>query len=248
MVTNFNPAQLSSWGDRIFNGANGIRATAREATIYSGGTTDNQAPTTPGAPTASSVTSGGATLSWSRSTDNVGVTGYDILRASGSSGGTFTSVGSSATTSFAATGLSPSSTYRFTVRARDAAGNTSASSSPVTVTTSAGPVTGPCKVTYQASNWGGGNGFTGNVTIANTGTSAVDGWTLKFAFPSGQQVSQGWGATWSQSGATVSAVALDYNRTIPSGASVGVGFNGTFNGTNPTVTAFTLNDVACSTS
>ena len=37
MVTNFNPAQLTTWGQRIFNGANGIRATAREATIYGGG-------------------------------------------------------------------------------------------------------------------------------------------------------------------------------------------------------------------
>ncbi|WP_250036351.1 cellulase family glycosylhydrolase [Paractinoplanes maris] len=45
MVTGFNPAQLTSWGDRLFNGANGIKATAREATIY-GGTT----PTTPTTP------------------------------------------------------------------------------------------------------------------------------------------------------------------------------------------------------
>ncbi len=38
MVTNFNVNQLTSWGDRIFNGANGIRSTAREASIYSGQT------------------------------------------------------------------------------------------------------------------------------------------------------------------------------------------------------------------
>ncbi|WP_433218410.1 cellulase family glycosylhydrolase [Dactylosporangium sp. CS-047395] len=38
MVTNFNPAQLTSWGDRIFNGANGIKATSREASVYAGGT------------------------------------------------------------------------------------------------------------------------------------------------------------------------------------------------------------------
>jgi mannan endo-1,4-beta-mannosidase len=247
MVTSFNPAQLTSWGDRIFNGANGIRATAREATIFGGTTPDSQAPTAPGTPAASAVTSSGATLSWSASTDNVGVTGYDILRAPGASGGTFTSVGSSATTSFAASGLSPSTTYRFQVRARDAAGNTSASSGTATVTTQAGPVTGPCKVTYQATNWGGGNGFTANVTIANTGTTAISGWTLGFTFPSGQQVSQGWGATWAQSGATVSAVNADYNRTIAPGSSVGGGFNGTFSGSNPAVTSFTLNDVACTT-
>jgi mannan endo-1,4-beta-mannosidase len=38
MVTNFDPNQLTSWGQRIFNGANGIKATAREASIYSGQT------------------------------------------------------------------------------------------------------------------------------------------------------------------------------------------------------------------
>ena len=36
MTTNFNPSQLTTWGKRIFNGTNGIKATAREATIYSG--------------------------------------------------------------------------------------------------------------------------------------------------------------------------------------------------------------------
>jgi len=249
MTTNFNPAQLTSWGDRIFNGANGIKATSREATIYSGGSADTQAPTTPGTPTAGSVTSNSATLSWSASTDNVGVTGYEIMRATGASGGTFTSAGTSATTSFTASGLSPSTTYRFTVRARDAAGNTSANSSAVTVTTPSGPATGPCRVTYSAQNWGGGSGFTGNLTIANTGTTAVNGWTLTFTFPGNQRVSAGWNATWTQpsGSANVTAVAMDYNRTIAPNASVGIGFNGTYSGTNTAPTTFTLNDVACAT-
>lgn len=249
MVTGFNPAQLTPWGTRIFNGANGIRQTSREATIYGGGTPDNQAPTTPGAPTAANVTSSGASLSWTASTDNVGVTGYDVLRAPGASGGTFAVVGTSPTPSFAATGLSPSTTYRFAVRARDAAGNVSATSAAVTVTTQAGPVTGPCRVTYQTQNWGGGSGFTGNVTIANTGTTAVNGWTLRFTFPGNQRVSQGWSATWTQApgSADVSAVNMDYNRAIAPGGSVNIGFNGTYSGTNAAVTAFTLNNVACAT-
>jgi mannan endo-1,4-beta-mannosidase len=249
MVTAFNPAQLTPWGTRIFNGANGIRATSREATIYGGGTPDNQVPTTPGTPTASGVTSSSATLSWSASTDNVGVSGYEILRATGASGGTFASVGNSATTSFTASGLSPSSTYRFTVRARDAAGNVSASSSAATVTTQAGPVTGPCRVTYQTQNWGGGSGFTGNITIANTGTAAVTGWTLGFTFPGNQRVSDGWNATFTQAAgsAAVSAVNMSYNGTIAPNGTVGIGFNGTYSGTNAAVTAFTLNNIACTT-
>ncbi|MET0494565.1 MAG: cellulase family glycosylhydrolase [Actinoplanes sp.] len=46
LVTGFNAAALTSWGQRLFNGANGIRATAREATIY-GGSTPPPSPTTP---------------------------------------------------------------------------------------------------------------------------------------------------------------------------------------------------------
>jgi mannan endo-1,4-beta-mannosidase len=249
MVTGFNPAQLTPWGERILNGANGIGQTSREATIYSGGSSDTQAPTAPGTPAASAVTSSAATLRWSASTDNVGVTGYEILRAAGASGGTFTPVGTSATTSFTASGLSPSSTYRFAVRARDAAGNTSAGSSAVTVTTLAGPVTGPCRVTYVPQNWGGSSGFTANVTIANTGTTAISGWTLKFSFPGNQRVSAGWGATWTQAAGSpqVTAVNLDYNRTVAPNSSISIGFNGTYSGTNAAVTAFTVNDVACAT-
>jgi chitodextrinase len=85
--------------------------------------TDTQAPTTPGTPAASGVTASQASLSWTASTDNVGVTGYDVFRAPGASGGTFAIVGSAATTSFTNTGLAASTTYRYQVRARDAAGN-----------------------------------------------------------------------------------------------------------------------------
>ncbi|TDB74230.1 glycoside hydrolase family 5 protein, partial [Micromonospora sp. KC721] len=45
MVTNFNPAQLTSWGQRFFNGTNGVRQTSREATWFGGGTPP---PSTPG--------------------------------------------------------------------------------------------------------------------------------------------------------------------------------------------------------
>jgi mannan endo-1,4-beta-mannosidase len=47
MATSFNPAQLTTWGQRIFNGTNGIKATAREATIFGGGTPTTPPVTTP---------------------------------------------------------------------------------------------------------------------------------------------------------------------------------------------------------
>lgn len=250
MVNGFNPTSLTPWGERIFNGANGIRATSREATIYGGGGGDTQPPTAPGTPTASGVTSSSVTLTWSAATDNVGVTGYDVFRATGASGGTFTQVGTTVTTTFTDTGLAGSTTYRYTVRARDAAQNVGPASGTVSATTQAGGGTGTCRVNYSASNWGGSNGFTANVSITNTGTSAVTGWTLAFSFASGQRVTlPGWSATWAQASgsANVTATNLDWNRTIAPNNSVGVGFNGTHTGSNPAPTAFALNGSACTT-
>jgi mannan endo-1,4-beta-mannosidase len=57
MVTNWDPNQLTTWGQRIFNGANGIKATAKQATIYSGGTSS----TPPSSPPASGTSSPPAT-------------------------------------------------------------------------------------------------------------------------------------------------------------------------------------------
>ncbi|MFS8097519.1 cellulase family glycosylhydrolase [Lentzea alba] len=241
MAVSFNPATLTPWGERFLNGVNGVRQTSKEATVYGGG--DSQAPSTPGTPVASAVTSTGVTLNWTASTDNVGVTAYDVLRAP--SGGSFSVVGSSGTPTFADTGLTPSTAYRYQVRARDAAGNVSAVSGTVTVTTGAGG-TGTCKVAYSAPNWGGGNGFTASVTVTNTGAATINGWTLAFSYPAGQRVTlPGWGATLAQSGGQVTATNLDWNRALAPNASTGIGFNGTHNGANPAPASFTLNGNPC---
>ncbi|WP_246357492.1 CBM96 family carbohydrate-binding protein [Pyxidicoccus fallax] len=96
-----------------------------------GGTGDTQAPTVPANLTASGVSSSQINLSWSASTDNVGVTGYALYR-----NGAFLKNVSGTSTSD--TGLAPATTYSYSVRARDAAGNTSGSSATVTATTSSG--------------------------------------------------------------------------------------------------------------
>ncbi|MCR6483646.1 cellulase family glycosylhydrolase [Amycolatopsis sp. OK19-0408] len=246
MVNGFDPASLTPWGERFLNGANGIRQTSKEATVFGGGTADTQAPSTPGTPAVSAVTATGVTLSWTAATDNVGVTGYDVFRATG---GSFGLVGSSATTGFTDTGLTASTTYRYRVRARDAAGNVSADSGIATATTSAGGGAGTCKVGYSASDWGGGGGFTANVTITNTGATAFTGWTLAFAYPSGQRVTlPGWGATFTQNGGGVTATNLSWNGALAPNASTGIGFNGTYSGANPAPTSFTLNGTPCATS
>ncbi|QFZ18119.1 cellulase family glycosylhydrolase [Saccharothrix syringae] len=244
MVTNFNAAQLTSWGQRAVNGANGIKATSREASVYGGGgPVDTTPPSAPGTPTASGVTSSSVTLSWTASTDNVGVTGYDVVRVSGT---TETPVATSATASTTVTGLTAGTTYGFAVYARDAAGNRSARSNAVSVTTQTGGGGGGCSVTYKVTGqWQGG--FQGDVKIANTGSTAVNGWTLRWTWANGQTVSQSWGATTSQSGAALSATNVSYTANIPVNGSVGFGFIGTWNGSNGVPTAFTLNGASCAT-
>ncbi len=98
-----------------------------------GGGGDVIAPSVPTGLSAGSITSTSATISWSASTDNVAVTGYDVYRA-----GVFRA--STASTSLAESGLTPSTSYTYTVRARDAAGNVSNASSPLTFSTSAAAV------------------------------------------------------------------------------------------------------------
>ncbi|MFY1636373.1 S8 family serine peptidase [Solwaraspora sp. WMMB335] len=204
-----------------------------------GGTsTDTVAPSTPGTPVASSVTATSATLTWTASTDNVGVAGYDIERATG--GGTFAPVGSSATNSFVATGLAAGTTYQFQVRAEDAAGNLSPFSAAVTVTTAT--ATGTCQVAYAISS--GGSTFTTNIVITNTGTSTINGWTLAFTLPSGHAFGSGWSATYGTSGQDVTATSLSWNSTLLPQGTATIGFNGTGSGTAEP-TAFTLNGTPC---
>jgi chitinase len=95
-----------------------------------GGSPDTQAPSTPSGLTVTGQTSSSVSLSWGASTDNVGVSGYDVYQGSSSA---TTVTGTSATVS----GLSASTAYSFKVRARDAAGNLSAFTSTVSATTSA---------------------------------------------------------------------------------------------------------------
>jgi Glycosyl hydrolase family 12/Cellulose binding domain len=102
-----------------------------------------------------------------------------------------------------------------------------------------------CKVAYAVqSQWTGG--FTTSVTLTNTGSQSINGWTLGFAFPnSSQKLTSGWNATWSQSGQNVTAASLNYNGALAPGASTSIGFQGTFSSSNPNPTSFTLNGATC---
>lgn len=144
MATGFDASLLTSWGRRLFDGANGIKQTAREAGVFGDG--------------------GG----------------------SGQSG---------------------------------------------------------CSVGYRLSDWG--NWFNADVTIRNTGTTAVKGWRLGFAFPGDQKVNSAWNAKVTQQGSQVYAAHEPWTETIPAGGTVSFGFNGSSAGANGSPAAFSLDGVAC---
>jgi endoglucanase len=106
------------------------------------------------------------------------------------------------------------------------------------------PASGSCQVTYTIhGSWPGG--FTTQVTIRNTGTAPIDGWTLRWAFVGAQRVTNSWSNVLSQDGATVTASNQSWNRRIVPGQSVTFGFNGASTLANPTPGLFTVNGAAC---
>ncbi|HEX6358383.1 GH12 family glycosyl hydrolase domain-containing protein [Actinophytocola sp.] len=105
------------------------------------------------------------------------------------------------------------------------------------------PPTGTCRVTYAPTSWQ--NGFTANVTVANTSSSTVNGWTLAWTFAGNQQITNGWNATITQNGNAVTARNLSHNGAIAPSGNQAFGFQGTYSGTNNTPSSFTLNGTAC---
>lgn len=153
---------------------------------------DEQAPSTPAGLTSTARTSTTVTLGWNASTDDVAVTGYDVYRGAAK-------VATVGTPAYTDTGLTPATAYTYTVRARDAAGNTSAASAALSVTTQPGGTadttppsvpsglvgTGRTASTvdlkWNASSDGGGSGVAGYSVLRNgvavgtaTGTTYTD--------------------------------------------------------------------------
>lgn len=204
--------------------------------IGSTGGTGGGDTTAPSAPTGLKVTgttSGSVSLSWTAATDNVGVTGYQVFRGS-------SQVGTATGTSYTDSGLSASTSYSYTVKAVDAAGNASSASSAVSATTAAGgggTGNAGCSAAYSVANdWG--NGFTANVTVTNTGTAPTKSWNVKWAFGGNQAITNSWNATTSQSGTAVTAGSQDFDAVLAAGGSTSFGFQAGYSGTNaaPTLT------------
>ncbi|MFI2430363.1 endo-1,4-beta-xylanase [Streptomyces sp. NPDC018693] len=101
-------------------------------------------------------------------------------------------------------------------------------------TTTPPPTGDGCKATYRVTNqWN--SGFTGEVRIDCSGGS-LSSWRVGWTFGAGQQVTQAWNASCSQSGAAVACSNASYNGTVPDGGSVTFGFNASWSGSNPVPT------------
>ena len=108
------------------------------------------------------------------------------------------------------------------------------------------PQPGACKVTVTTNAWS--TGLTGSVTITNTGTTRIEGWKLAFTLPSGQTITNGWGATYAPASGAVTATNVTYNDSLAPNASVGIGYQANHGGNSAAPTAFSLNGASCTTS
>lgn len=211
--------------------------TSIKAPDFGGGTPggpgdDTQAPTTPTGLKVTGTTSSSVSLSWTASSDDTAVTGYDVYRGA-------TKVGSATGTTYTDTGLSATTAYTYSVRAKDAAGNTSSASASVSATTAPagddGGTDSGCTASWKIDNtWTGG--FQATVTVTNPGTTPISGWAVTWSWPNGQTVTNSWNATVTQSGTGVTAKNASYNGSLGANASAGFGLQGGGSSATPTLT------------
>jgi chitodextrinase len=179
-------------------------------TLTGGGGGDTQPPTAPTGLTATSVTHAAVSLSWGASTDDTGVAHYAVARDG-------VDIATTATTSYTDTTVSPSTAYTYVVHAVDAAGNRSAASNQVSVTTPATPPADTVPPSVSITAPAGGATVSGTTTVSMTADDnvavasvqvKVDGTTV--ATDTTAPYSYSWNTTTVTNGShTLTAVATD---------------------------------------
>ncbi len=210
----------AGYGSSVSTGGNTV-------TVTSPGNQTGTAGTAASVQVHASDSASGQTLAYSASGLPAGLS---INSSTGLISGTPTGAGTSNVTVTATdgTGASGSATFTWTISSSSGGGGGG----------------GGCHVSYtKASEWAGG--FVANVTISNTGTAAINGWTLAFTFPGDQKITNAWNGSASQSGENVTVTNASYNGSIPAGGSTSAGFQGTWTSSDAAPTAFTLNGAAC---
>ncbi|MBB6734675.1 DUF4832 domain-containing protein [Cohnella zeiphila] len=180
-----------------------IDAIKTDGASSGGGGGDTQAPTVPSGVTAASKSQTSVTLAWNASTDNVGVTGYEVYR-NGSK------VGSPTIASYTDSGLSPGTAYAYTIDAKDAAGNISALSSPLSVTTDSPPAL-DTQAPTAPTNLSATGHTSGSVSLAWTASTDNVGVTGYEVYRNGTKAGSATGTSFTDSGL---AASTSYTYTV----------------------------------
>jgi hypothetical protein len=202
---------------------------------------DTQPPAAPAAPTFSSTTTSGTSLSWLAATDNVEVTGYYLDQLVD---GTWTTIRT--VNAFqrwqSVYGLSPATSYTFAVRAFDARGNVSARSEPGTVTTK--PLTEYPTCDVQLITFY--SGFLASFAVNNSTTQTFTGWTITADLDASVSINSVFGgAVVSRSGNVLTLSPVSWNTTLRPGGALGPGIQGS-SAQNLVPSNFAFNGIPCS--
>jgi hypothetical protein len=120
------------------------------------------------------------------------------------------------------------------------------STTTTTTTTTTPPGDAECRVSDKINAWN--TGLTSEITITNTGTTPISGWSLVFTLPGGQTITGGWSATYSPASGEVTAKNVNYNPDIAPNASISIGFQATHTGNTSAPASFSLNGKTCAIS
>lgn len=201
---------------------------------------DSVPPAKPPTPVVSTTTTTFTTLVVLETTDNVEVTTYYLQQLISGTWTTVKTIVQGDSRAPTVTGLTANTSYQFAVVASDARGNLSPRSDPVTVTTLANTPNPTCKVQTITYN----PGFQVTVTIINTTTATMNGWTLQATAPATTSTGQSFGGTLARNGTTITITPLVWSATIGQGGQLFVGFSGS---ATPFVipSDYTLNGLPC---
>jgi endo-1,4-beta-xylanase len=131
-----------------------------------------------------------------------------------------------------------------TVTVRDGTGATGTASLAWNISGGTASGGGTCHITYtKTAEWAGG--FTAQAVIANTGTTAINGWSLTFTFPGDQKITSNFNGGFSQTGESATLTNASYNAAIAPGASITDGFQGTWISSDANPASFSINGTAC---
>jgi acid phosphatase type 7 len=188
--------------------AGNVSAPSNVASVSTQGT-DTIPPTAPSSLSATAVSSAKVNLTWTASTDNIGVTGYRVTRDG-------VQVGTSATTSYSDATVAGGSTYSYTVTAVDAAGNVSAPSNAASVTTPVDttPPSAPTNLTATPSG-------TSGVSLSWTASTDDSGVAPSYrVFRDGTQAGTTPAAPYTDSGLQLGSTYSYYVKAVDSSGNV----------------------------